>query len=863
VHIALVSAHYPPNFVSGGTLVPQRIAEGFAHRGHRVSVFAGSYQDGRADLTERDEVTAGGVHIRWITTTGMLTWSDETNFANDAVDARFAAWLRDVRPDVVHVHNLQGMGGSLVSTAAASGACVVVTMHDMWWWCARQFLVTADLRPCSSVVDCSACPCERDRSWLDDRNRRLAMHLRNADLVLAPSATMVGLLAANGVDPARLRLDENPAPDDVRLATHRSGFDGPVRFVFAGGRHPVKGGYLAADAARLLTDQDGWTLDLYGMGEQPTDVPEQVRLRPPYAADRAATVLAGYDVLLMSSVMLESYSLLTREALAAGCAVITGDNPGPTEVVTDGVNGLVVPRGDAQALAGAMRRLIEDRELLARLQPPPGALQLRTLDEQLDQLQAWYESVRRRSRFDGVAAAGPAEAPGERAESPALSEPVIRRVLIVAGIDGAPLRYRAHFVKEALAAVGVGADLHMYRDVQVPRKARAADAVVFYRVPATEQILDLIELIRDRPEPVPILFDIDDLIFDPSLRGELDPVLTKLPGMDLDLYWQGIRRYRTTLEACDAYIGSTPMLCGRVTELTGLPAYRWANGVGREIARLSDGQVQRPRKPGPIRIGYLSGTNTHNEDWAFVEPAVVRVMQERPDVELWIGGLLEYTAALEPYQGRIRRMPLMPWDELPAVLRDLDVNLAPLEPGKVFNEAKSAIKWLEAALTRTPTVASPSEPFRESIRDGVTGLLATSVDDWVAALLRLIDDVELRARIGHAARSQVLLSLSPAAQGYRYLDILRDAARRVRADGHRNLFQNWTPEVTSEAWILQAPDYYGPRSGGGLERSVRRLVREYRASAVRTLRSDGLGPTARKAVSVAGRVPRRLLAGRR
>ena len=76
-------------------------------------------------------------------------------------------------------------------------------------------------------------------------------------------------------------------------------------------------------------------------------------------------MLAGYDVLVMSSMMLESYSLLTREALAAGCAVITGDNPGPTEVVKDGVNGLVVPRGDAEAFGDAMRRLITEPGLLA------------------------------------------------------------------------------------------------------------------------------------------------------------------------------------------------------------------------------------------------------------------------------------------------------------------------------------------------------------------------------------------------------------------------------------------------------------------------------------------------------------------
>ena len=56
-----------------------------------------------------------------------------------------------------------------------------------------------------------------------------------------------------------------------------------------------------------------------------------------------------------------------------------------------------------------------------------------------------------------------------------------------------------------------------------------------------------------------------------------------------------------------------------------------------------------------------------------------------------------------------------------ALLRDLDVNLAPLAPDSRFNEAKSAIKWLEAALVETPTIASPSGPFREAIEDGRTG----------------------------------------------------------------------------------------------------------------------------------------------
>jgi glycosyltransferase involved in cell wall biosynthesis len=55
------------------------------------------------------------------------------------------------------------------------------------------------------------------------------------------------------------------------------------------------------------------------------------------------------------------------EALAAGRAVVTTDVPGCRDAVTDGVEGLLVPPRDPDALARALRRLIEDPELRARL----------------------------------------------------------------------------------------------------------------------------------------------------------------------------------------------------------------------------------------------------------------------------------------------------------------------------------------------------------------------------------------------------------------------------------------------------------------------------------------------------------------
>ncbi len=90
------------------------------------------------------------------------------------------------------------------------------------------------------------------------------------------------------------------------------------------------------------------------------------------------------------------------------------------------------------------------------------------------------------------------------------------------------------------------------------------------------------------------------------------------------------------------------------------------------------------------------------------------------------------------------------------MLRNLDVNLAPLAPASSFNEAKSAIKWLESALMATPTVASPTEPFQEAIVDGVNGLLASRPEEWETCLEELLGSPASRDRLGQRARRDAL-----------------------------------------------------------------------------------------------------------
>ena len=55
------------------------------------------------------------------------------------------------------------------------------------------------------------------------------------------------------------------------------------------------------------------------------------------------------------------------QAMAVGRPIVTADGPAPRELLTDGVDALLVPPGDPDALADALRRLAADPGLRARL----------------------------------------------------------------------------------------------------------------------------------------------------------------------------------------------------------------------------------------------------------------------------------------------------------------------------------------------------------------------------------------------------------------------------------------------------------------------------------------------------------------
>ena len=153
---------------------------------------------------------------------------------------------------------------------------------------------------------------------------------------------------------------------------------------------------------------------------------------------------------------------------------------------------------------------------------------------------------------------------------------------------------------------------------------------------------------------------------------------------------------------------------------------------------------------------------------AVAASAVARVLAEHPDARfVSFEGALDIAELpdLERVRQQVELRQLVSLDQLPAEYARLDVNIAPLEVGNPFCEVKSELKYFEAALAGTPTVASPTEPFAAVVRHGETGYLAADEESWYEHLSLLVGDLATRRRVADAAYSDALWRFGPERRG--------------------------------------------------------------------------------------------------
>jgi GT2 family glycosyltransferase/glycosyltransferase involved in cell wall biosynthesis len=411
---------FPPDAHGGTEAYVRDLASAFTTRGDDdVAVFT-RHGDGTARELSVRRWKDGAVAVASVNNTFHSCESYESSYTNPAIERIVGDFLDEWRPDIVHLHHLTCLSTGIPRQAAHRGIPVVMTLNDYWLICHRGQLVDLDGRRClgpwngrcarclppgalaspsafrslrtlqsfpipgvSAAIGIAARVREAATPADDIRGATVARleHMRSAvadvRFFLVPSATLAAAFAAFGLREDRV-IRCNQGISTARFERIQRTPSTYLRAGFAGGLQPTKGADILVDAldqlagervtVDVLGSSGGYHGDRHFAEALTTRLGHQaIRRLGSVSHERMPAILEDIDVLVVPSTWIENAPFIIREAFAAGVPVIASNLGGMAEMVRDGVDGLLFPAGDSAALAAALRRLIENPDLLPAL----------------------------------------------------------------------------------------------------------------------------------------------------------------------------------------------------------------------------------------------------------------------------------------------------------------------------------------------------------------------------------------------------------------------------------------------------------------------------------------------------------------
>jgi glycosyltransferase involved in cell wall biosynthesis len=390
--------------------------------------------------------------------------------------------------------------------------------------------------------------------------------------------------------------------------------------------------------------------------------------------------------------------------------------------------------------------------------------------------------------------------------------------------------FRAYNMKEYLALLDLESEIMSETSLNY-QVITTADIVVLCRVFMNPHIEKLVETCRTLR--IPVLFDADDFVIDPVIVEQISS-LDGITEYEKSLHREGLRKHRQSFLSADFFTAPTHYLAD-IGKAFGKPSLVIRNGLS--VAQMETSRAILDIKGfssshhAGVKVGYFSGSKSHEKDFSVVVPALVRIMEEFPHVSLYIGGYLELDSTLEKFHDRVKRLPFVDISRLPYNLSKVDINIAPLEVNNPFCEAKSELKYFDAGLLKIPTVASPTDAYRCAIQHGVNGYLAGSSEEWYDFLKALVEDAGLRAMMGERAYEHVLNSYAPNAMAVAVRNVYEEVITQYRKE------REISEDALKISFVVPGPE----RGSGGLNKvfTAARYLSEFGHSVFLYFLNDG------------------------
>jgi glycosyltransferase involved in cell wall biosynthesis len=375
LRLALIVNLYPPYVVGGNEILARDVVLALRERGHTVHVVTGRGRelprDGFThgvldlDLDRKQEVFLGGLPLN---TARALRW----HLYHHASYVAARSTLARLAPQLVVAWNLYGASMAPLRAARQVGCPVAAQPADRW--------LLHGLHDLAGIVPAvRALPrlgLRLVRGLLQPALARVA----RPHYVLAISDFIRRLHLEAGYPPAQTATTFLGVPIGMFPAVvHRAPRGRPWQLVFAGQLWEGKGPHVAVEAvARLRAQGRAVELDIFGSGSADflaflerliadQGLAGAVRLRGHVARESLAEEYSRRDLFLFCSSWEEPFSQGLLEAQSTGLPAVATRTGGTPEAIDEGRNGLLVPPADAEAVAAAVARLMDDSSLYERL----------------------------------------------------------------------------------------------------------------------------------------------------------------------------------------------------------------------------------------------------------------------------------------------------------------------------------------------------------------------------------------------------------------------------------------------------------------------------------------------------------------
>tara|TARA_R110002096_G_scaffold281675_2_gene475761 strand:+ start:3421 stop:4500 length:1080 start_codon:yes stop_codon:yes gene_type:complete len=258
------------------------------------------------------------------------------------------------------------------------------------------------------------------------------------------------------------------------------------------------------------------------------------------------------------------------------------------------------------------------------------------------------------------------------------------------------------------------------------------------------------------PRGVPIVSDYDDAVFHRYDNHQLGAVRAILGN-----------KIGRVMAASDLVIAGNPYLADYALQ-AGSPQVE----IVPTVVDLDAYEVRESvADDDTLRVGWIGTPQT----WQALAHPVHKVLD--PELAEQSALFLAVGAGMQPEIAGT--LEILPWteDSEVSLIQSMDIGVMPL-PQTPWARGKCGYKLIQYMACGLPVVASPVGVNRDIVEHGVNGFLAESDDEWRAAIRMLLNDPELRRRMGAAGRRKVQEQYSLQVWGHRLAELLRTVAEK-------------------------------------------------------------------------------------